>query len=62
MGADGSYNGIAPYASLVSVKAFDANGRGTYADVIRGIDWIVNNGAAFNVRVLNLSLSAAPRS
>jgi serine protease AprX len=62
MGADGSYNGIAPYASLVSVKAFDASGRGTYADVIRGIDWIVSNGAAFNVRVLNLSLSAAPRS
>ena len=32
---------IAPMVRLVEVKAFDANGVGTYADVIRGIVWLV---------------------
>ncbi len=31
------YNGVAPNADLVVVKAFDWNGSGTYLDVIRGI-------------------------
>ena len=39
--ADGRYFGIAPNANLVSVRAFDAHGQGTYSSVIRGIDWIV---------------------
>jgi hypothetical protein len=34
----------------------------SYADVIRGIDWVVNNSFALDVRVLNLSLSASPQS
>jgi len=52
----GKYNGIAPGADLVAVKALDANGQGTYADVIRGIDWIVANKDAYGIRVLNLSI------
>ena len=32
----GRYNGIAPDARLVVVKAFNPKGSGTYADVIRG--------------------------
>ena len=39
----GWYYGIAPEADLVIVRAFDPMGQGTYADVIRGIDWIVAN-------------------
>jgi serine protease AprX len=60
--ADGTYHGIAPYAHLVSVKAFDENGQGSYADVIRGINWVVNNSADRKIRVLNLSLNATPKS
>lgn len=59
---DGRYFGIAPNANLVSVRAFDADGRGTYASVIRGIDWIVKNKDAHRIRVLNLSFGATPRS
>ena len=47
---------------LVVVKAFDADGQGGYADVIRGIDWIVQNKDVYGIRVLNMSLSAPPRS
>lgn len=60
--ADGRYFGMAPNANLVSVRAFDADGRGTYASVIRGLDWIVKNKNNYRIRVLNLSFGAAPRS
>ena len=30
--------------------------------MIRGIDWVVANKDAYDIRVLNLSFSAAPRS
>lgn len=56
------YNGVAPDARLISVKAFDINGGGSYADVIRGIDWIVANRSAYGIRVINMSFSAPPRS
>jgi serine protease AprX len=59
---DGRYFGIAPNANLVSVRAFDADGKGSYASVIRGIDWIVKNKGAHRIRVLNLSFGATPRS
>lgn len=59
---DGRYFGMAPNANLVSVRAFDADGRGTYASVIRGIDWIVKNKQVHRIRVLNLSFGATPRS
>ena len=59
---EGKFNGVAPRAALAIVKAFDANGRGTYADVIRGIDWVVAHAAEHNIRVLNCSFSATPQS
>ena len=60
--ADGFYNGIAPGADLISVQAFDETGHGTYADVIRAIDWVVANRSKHKIRVLNLSFSAPVRS
>ncbi len=57
-----NWNGVAPGVSLVAVKAFDDEGKGTYLDVIRGIDWVVRNKDVYGIRVLNLSLSAPPRS
>ncbi|MBC8163423.1 MAG: S8 family peptidase [Roseiflexaceae bacterium] len=48
--------GVAPQVNLMVARALDKNGVGSYADVIRSIDWIVANRAAYNVRVLNLSL------
>jgi subtilisin family serine protease len=58
----GTKNGIAPDAGFVSVKAFDDDGRGNYLNVIRGLDWVVRNRQALNIRVMNLSFSAPPRS
>ena len=60
--SSGSYNGIAPDAGLVAVKALDASGQGTYADVVRGLDWILQNKDLYGIRVANLSISAEPVS
>ena len=53
---------VSPGINIVSVKAFDENGVGTYRDVIRGIAFVVENKDVYNIRVLNLSFSATPQS
>ncbi len=59
---DNSYHGVAPDASMVPIKAFDENGQGTYADVIRGIDFALSYQSMHHMRVLNCSFSAPPVS
>jgi serine protease AprX len=60
-GADslGVRAGIAPSAHLVSLKVLDDQGRGVISDVIAALEWTVANKAAYNVRVVNLSVGAA---
>ena len=55
----GARAGIAPAANLVSLKVLDGQGGGYISNVIAALDWIVTNGAAYNVRVVNLSVGAA---
>ncbi len=59
---DGNFNGMAPDAYLLSVKAFDENGNGSYSDVLDGLNWIYQNHQSFGIRVLNLSLGAKVQS
>ncbi len=56
------FNGVAPDANLIIIKAFDDDGIGTYANVVRALDWAVKNKDEHQIRVLNLSFSAEPRS
>lgn len=58
----GNVYGVAPNAAIVGIKAFDEEGKATYADVIRGIDWAVEYKDAINLRVLNMSFSGPVRS
>jgi serine protease AprX len=48
--------GIAPGAQLVNVRVLGGDGTGLTSDVIAGIDWVVQNSAKYNIRVMNLSL------
>lgn len=57
----GTYKGVAPDANLVAVKAFDIAGQGDFLDIVRAIQWVVDNRDTYNIRVLNLSFSARPR-
>src|SRR3954447_23310480 len=54
----GKYVGVAPESNLIAIKAADDAGNATVLDVINGIAFAVDHKAAFNIRVLNLSLSA----
>jgi serine protease AprX len=56
------FYGVAPDARIVSVKAFGDDGASSYATVIRGIDWVINNRLNYAIRVMNLSLGAPARS
>ncbi|WP_220465217.1 MULTISPECIES: S8 family peptidase [unclassified Colwellia] len=60
--AYGKVYGVAPNAALVGIKAFDAEGKATYADVIRGIDWALQVKDQINLKVLNMSFSGPARS
>jgi len=58
----GNVYGVAPNAALVGIKAFDAEGKATYADVIRGIEWALQVKDQINLRILNMSFSGPVRS
>ena len=55
---DARYKGVAPAAALVGVKVLGSNGSGSTAGVISGIQWVVQNKAAFGIEVMNLSLGS----
>ncbi len=57
-GVEGGFKGMAPDARIVSVKVAGATGETHIAQVIAGIEWVVEhrNTDGLNIRVLNLSL------
>jgi len=55
----GRYIGIAPQVNLVNVKVSDDQGMSYVSDVINALQWVVLNRAAYNIRVVNLSLVSA---
>jgi len=56
-GTGSTYRGIAPGASLISLKALDSWGLGFSSDIIEAIEWCVTYKTDYNIRVINLSLS-----
>lgn len=57
---DGADSGMAPAAHLINLKVLDANGEGSAADVVEAIDFAIKFRKVFGIRVINLSLGAAP--
>lgn len=57
----GGFKGIAPDVNLVAIKAFNEAGQGGLLDIVRGVQWAVDNKDKYGIRVLNLSFSARPR-
>jgi serine protease AprX len=57
----GEKSGIAPGASLVSLKVLDKNGQGTISSIIAALNWVAVNAKTYNIRVVNLSVGAAVR-
>lgn len=57
----GAFKGIAPDARLVVIKAFNVEGEGDMLDIVRGIQWVLDNREQYAIRVLNLSFASRPR-
>ena len=44
------YRGVAPDATLVGVKVLDGGGSGSFAEVMRGMEWTIDNQIKYNIR------------
>jgi serine protease AprX len=53
--------GVAPGATIVSVKVATADGSSSVSKVIAGIGWVIANRDAYNIGVLNLSFGLDTR-
>src|SRR5205823_4414372 len=51
-----NYRSMAPNAIIINVRVLGANGTGTSAALLNGLNWIYTNRAAQNIKVVNLSL------
>src|SRR5258707_2738 len=51
-----AYTGIAPKANVINLRVLNAQGAGTVSSVLSALDWVMLNRAAYNVRVVNMSL------
>jgi subtilisin len=51
--------GVAPGTRLYALKSLDANGSGTWSQVICGIDWLTANSSTLKIKVANLSLAGS---
>jgi len=58
IGGDDSkpYRGVAPDAWLVGVKVLDEGGSGSFAEVMRGMEWTIDNKIKYNIRAASMSL------
>ena len=55
----GAYIGVAPKTNLIDVRVTTLNGNSTESDVVAGLQWIYENRAAYNIRVVNLSFNSS---
>jgi len=53
--------GIAPDSGIISLKILDREGKGNAADVLAGIQWLIDNRERYGIRVANLSIGTPDR-
>lgn len=53
---DFEFIGVAPQAKLVGVKVLSGSGSGSFAQVMAGMQWTVDNRYQFNIRSASMSL------
>ena len=54
----GTYMGIAPGVSLISLKIGDDTGMAYESDTVDAMQWVLDNKDAYNIRVVNLSINS----
>ena len=54
--SNGSHDGIAKQAPLLSLQVLNGAGSGSMSDVMAALDWLLVYGSYFDIKVVNLSL------
>lgn len=52
----GKYKGPAYEADVVAVKVLDKNGSGKASQIIKGLEWCLNNKSRYKIKIVSLSL------
>lgn len=60
--SNGRFAGIASGVSLIPIKALDADGEGSTADILQAMQWVWTNAEKYNIRVVCMSFGATPVS
>ncbi len=57
-GSGSVFSGVAPGVNLISLKISDGTGMAYESDTVVALQWVYDNKAAYNIRVVNLSINA----
>ncbi|HVN16456.1 MAG TPA: S8 family peptidase [Anaerolineales bacterium] len=57
--SSGKYIGVAPMVNIINVKVSNNDGSASMKDVVKGLQWVLENKDKYNIRVVNLSLNSA---
>lgn len=54
---DGDNPGVAPGAGIVALRVFGDNNAGSFDNIAKALDWVVQNHDKYNITAVNLSVS-----
>jgi serine protease AprX len=60
--SNSAWTGVAPQASIVSVRVIDAAGHAKLSTIFDGMQWVLANRATYNIKVVNMSFGGTPTS
>lgn len=58
----GLYCGVAPRCNIISVKVLNHKGNGDIANVMAGLQWVIQNKERYNIRIVNISVGTTAKS
>jgi len=60
--SNGTWTGVAPQANIASVRVIDATGHAKLSTIFAGLQWVLRNRSAYDIRIANLSFGGAALS
>jgi serine protease AprX len=57
--SNGKYIGVAPMVNIINVKVSNDDGSAMMANVVSGLQWVLDHKQQYNIRVVNLSLNSS---
>lgn len=58
---NGRYRGVAPGASIISLKVLDQYGNGQKEMVLEAFDWVLANREKYGIRIVNISVGTTEK-